>query len=293
MKTLVIRTGGVGDTILTLSAARWLKNREEDVTVMAHGEYADIVRRFGFGFIPYDGCDFESAFSDPSEKLMITLAPFNAVIAIKSDLDGSMTKGLARAASGSVVRIEPLPPPGYTKHYTRFLVDSIAAALGLDPPEVVPRPASDVLWKPAGEQGLVVHPGSGSKRKNWPRENLSSVIESRLENREGRVTLILGPAEDDAADFFSRMSDRVRVARNLRLGDVFKILSGSQAYLGMDSGITHIAATAGAPVVALFGPTDPAVWGPDGERTRIIKSSDGRMDSIGVDEVLEALESWR
>ena len=36
--------------------------------------------------------------------------------------------------------------------------------------------------------------------------------------------------------------------------------------VGNDSGITHLAAALGAPVIALYGPTDPAVWGPRGKK---------------------------
>jgi ADP-heptose:LPS heptosyltransferase len=53
-------------------------------------------------------------------------------------------------------------------------------------------------------------------------------------------------------------------------------------YIGNDSGISHLAAAAGAPVVALFGPTDPAVWAPRGPRVRILAAAGLRST---VDEV--------
>ncbi len=46
-------------------------------------------------------------------------------------------------------------------------------------------------------------------------------------------------------------------------------------YLGNDSGITHLAAASGTPTIALFGPTDPQVWGPKGPQVSIIRWQPG------------------
>jgi ADP-heptose:LPS heptosyltransferase len=48
-------------------------------------------------------------------------------------------------------------------------------------------------------------------------------------------------------------------------------LAQASLYVGNDSGITHLAAAVGTPVLALFGPTDPAVWAPRGEHVRVAR----------------------
>jgi len=48
-------------------------------------------------------------------------------------------------------------------------------------------------------------------------------------------------------------------------------LGRARLYVGNDSGITHLAAAAGAPVLALFGPTDPSVWVPRGPNVRVAR----------------------
>jgi heptosyltransferase-3 len=60
-------------------------------------------------------------------------------------------------------------------------------------------------------------------------------------------------------------------------------------FLGHDSGITHLAAASrrDLPIVALFGPTDPAVWAPPRTGVRILRG-DPTIRNIGVDEVLRA-----
>jgi ADP-heptose:LPS heptosyltransferase len=60
-------------------------------------------------------------------------------------------------------------------------------------------------------------------------------------------------------------------------------------FIGHDSGVSHLAASWGAPTLALFGPTDPAVWAPVGPRVRVVRAREGRMDSLTVDAVVGAV----
>jgi ADP-heptose:LPS heptosyltransferase len=64
------------------------------------------------------------------------------------------------------------------------------------------------------------------------------------------------------------------------------VLARAGLYVGNDSGVSHLAAAAGCPTVALFGPTDPALWSPVGPRVRAIRSRTGAMDGLAIDEVL-------
>jgi ADP-heptose:LPS heptosyltransferase len=52
------------------------------------------------------------------------------------------------------------------------------------------------------------------------------------------------------------------------LGEAAWRLSGATLYVGNDGGMTHVAAAIGVPTLALFGPTDPAVWRPLGDHVR-------------------------
>ena len=63
-------------------------------------------------------------------------------------------------------------------------------------------------------------------------------------------------------------------------------LQTARLYIGNDSGITHLAAAVGVPVVAIFGPTDPAVWAPRGDRVRVVS---GNLEDISVDQVLKCV----
>ncbi len=139
------------------------------------------------------------------------------------------------------------------------------------------------VGRPAGESPRIacprrdggfaaIHPFSGSLRKNWPLDRFRAVAD--------RLRM---PVEWAAVP-------EQELAGARRFTDLYELgcwIAGARLYIGNDSGITHLAAAVGTPVVAVFGPTDPAVWGPRGDRVRIVRSGSGWPD---VDEVASAIE---
>ena len=71
------------------------------------------------------------------------------------------------------------------------------------------------------------------------------------------------------------------------LGELADGLAGARVYIGNDSGITHLAGAVGTPTVALFGPTDPEVWAPRGERVRCVRQEP--ITELAVERVMEAM----
>ena len=133
-----------------------------------------------------------------------------------------------------------------------------------------------------GEDCVLIHPFSGSPKKDWPLDRFRALAR-RLAVRWA-VQWVVEPG--------GRTVDGVDLAPPTR--DLFELacrLAGARLYVGNDSGITHLAAAAGAPVLALFGPTDPAVWGPRGGRVRILSSGGAPLDSIPVEAAAEAAQA--
>ena len=122
----------------------------------------------------------------------------------------------------------------------------------------LPRPPLPDLWHPTSPE-IVLNPGSGSRKKNWR--------------------------------FFDELMRRLPGARllpqNLSTLDVARYLRTVRGFIGNDSGMTHLAAYSGCPTIALFGPTDPRVWGPIGRRSRVLWKT--RLEDISVDEVVSCL----
>ncbi len=155
------------------------------------------------------------------------------------------------------------------------------ARLGLpyqpQPFALQPSPAQKKARSPAaGSRGpLVVAPGSGHPGKNWPLAHYYEVSRALAWEHRLQVIWVAGPAEAALLPYLAalaRAQGQVLLA-NQPLEQLAAVLSRSRLYLGNDSGVTHLAAAAGAGgVLALFGPTDPQVWAPWGKQVRILQA---------------------
>jgi ADP-heptose:LPS heptosyltransferase len=106
----------------------------------------------------------------------------------------------------------------------------------------------------------VIHPGSGSPRKNWT--GFAAVVRWWQRRARTPVVLLYGPAEVERSANTDCGADVV--LEGLTLPQVAALLRRARLYVGNDSGISHLAAAVGATGHALFGPTDPSVWAPRG-----------------------------
>jgi lipopolysaccharide heptosyltransferase III len=159
--------------------------------------------------------------------------------------------------------VAALPPPDEGVHAADFFLRQ-AGGGGRAVPKIVCPPC-------ARGEFAVIQPFSGSKRKNWPIERFRKVAR-RL---PFAVQWCAGP--DELLDNAVRME---------KLWDLARWLAGARVYIGNDSGITHLAAAVGSPVVAIFGPSDPGIWAPRGESVEIVSAG---LEDIDVDRVLDAV----
>lgn len=160
-----------------------------------------------------------------------------------------------------------LPPPSYSGHAIDFFAQQVGAADGLTPKlHVTPGQRRETV---------VIHPFSGSPRKNWP---LRSFLEL-AERLPCRVEWTAGPEEE-----LPRSLPSIRFANLLHLADW---LAGARLYIGNDSGITHLAAASGVPTLALFGETKPEVWAPRGTNVTILQHTP--LADLSVGAVLDAI----
>jgi len=137
---------------------------------------------------------------------------------------------------------------------------------------------------------VALHPGSGSERKNWPEASWAGLLETLAEDADTGLLLIGGEAEGETIERLSRRfpAARLRVALKRPLPELGGWLGRCAAFLGHDSGMAHLAAAVGVPVVVLWGDTSEAVWRPRCARLRIIRGHPG-VASISRREVVAAL----
>ncbi|MDA8217005.1 MAG: glycosyltransferase family 9 protein [Dehalococcoidales bacterium] len=229
-------------------------------------------------------------------------APWGRVdvaVAWLRDEEGVVADNLRRMGARQVVVAPSQPPPGSRQHVTDHLFASVASlGLGASCPRqeaLLTASASDRTW--AGETLreldprplplLAFHAGSGSKRKNWPATSFATVIDALA--AEHRVVLMCGPADAEATrDLLVATRSRVPVLREPSLGRLAGLLAESDAYVGNDSGLSHLAGLLGVPTVVLFGPTDPARWRPNGPRVAVLNWGEDPA-SLKAEVVVEAV----
>jgi len=197
-----------------------------------------------------------------------------------------------RSRSRRLVVQDPTPPPA-GPHASLWLARSLAS-LGFDatsdpPPlaftEAEHREAeSRAPGLPRGF--LAVHPGSGSLAKNWPGERFREAAH-RIAGDEPWL-LVRGPADENLP-----APDSAVEASEWPLRTLGALLSRAGLFVGNDSGVAHLAAASAAPTLALFGPTDPAVWAPVGPAVEALRPPTRVVADLGVDEVVAAARALR
>jgi heptosyltransferase-3 len=137
---------------------------------------------------------------------------------------------------------------------------------------------------------LAIHPGSGSPEKNWPLNHWAQLLAKLMPSFDD-VLLVAGEADTEVAQAINSLipTDKLRLCANRSLSDLVAELSQATLFVGHDSGVSHVAAATGIRTIALFGPTDPIIWSPNGDHVTVIQSPDRTMAGLAVETVLEAL----
>jgi len=167
---------------------------------------------------------------------------------------------------------------------------SYAAALGVAPPLTRPRlhchdVASSRAWTGRVSRRLVIHPGAGHVSKRWCRRGFLAVADT-WRRSGGDVVVLLGPAEDHETDAWRR--EGVTVVGGLDLLATATLLASAHAFVGNDSGVSHLAGVVGCRGVVLFGPTRPERWRPLGGAIAVVRYA-GRGYADVAAEVVRAL----
>jgi len=305
-RILLIRGGAIGDFVLTLPALKALRDANagaqieilgyKHIAEIAHNRfYANQVRSIEYAPLSR----FFAKDSEPASELAEYFAGFDLIINYLYDPDGIFENNLRRCGAREIVR----GPAKIDKrgHAARQLaepietlgvkVDDLAARIY---PSAEDREFAHDFLRDCTPPIVAFHPGSGSEKKNWPLNNWIEIGNCLLgsENFRGSILVVSGEADQSqTARLESIWNDRfVRFAKHLPLPRLAAVLEHS-IFVGHDSGISHLAAAAGANCILLFGPTDPDVWAPRNENVRVIPAPNGDLRKLNVDLVHDTLAS--
>jgi len=137
---------------------------------------------------------------------------------------------------------------------------------------------------------IAIHIGAGKAVNRWPTEKFAGLANLLFREFQVRILVAWGPNERELGqDFLPRLSFQPVVLQGLSLRQLSAVLSLVDGFVCNDTGVMHLAAAAGAPLVAIFGPTDPKQWKPLGDRFVALRSKDERCASVSVQQVLDAV----
>jgi heptosyltransferase-1 len=126
-----------------------------------------------------------------------------------------------------------------------------------------------------GENFVLINPGAGWAAKQWPAERYGEV--ARELAKAGLAPLVnFGPGEKELARAVESASDGTARLISCTIAELIGLTRRARLFIGGDTGPLHLAAALGVPVVAIFGPTDPARNGPYGTRSTVLRNPDSR-----------------
>jgi heptosyltransferase III len=313
-RILVIRGGAIGDFILTLPALKALRDAcphaqveilgYQHIAALAENRfYAQAVRSIEYGPLS----SFFAKNSELPAELANYFATFDLILSYLYDPDRIFQNNLYRCGVENLLCGPSKIVEGgeHAAHQLARPIEQLGIRVADLTEKVFPsmddrqfaREFLQTLQRPI----FAIHPGSGSKEKNWPLENWIALFSTSsgfplAEDKGGQLgsfsSLVVISGEADQAETAALehawQNRNVRFARNLPLPHLAAVLEHS-IFIGHDSGISHLAAAAGAKCILLFGPTNPDIWAPTNENVRVIWEANADMRQLDVDVVRHAV----
>lgn len=132
-----------------------------------------------------------------------------------------------------------------------------------------------------GRPIVVVHPGSGSARKCPPIGVMEAMVDALAVDAGVAIAWMIGPDEWErhGEAFHRRLARRAAVLWREDVQSAADLVAGADMYIGLDAGMTHVAAVCARRTMAIFGPTNPVVWRPVGDSCEITGFPGDGLDS--------------
>ncbi|MDD5327816.1 MAG: glycosyltransferase family 9 protein [Phycisphaerae bacterium] len=315
MRGLILQPGAIGDCILTLPLAEFLKDNLNlgGVDILGHTEYIGIFpgRTCVNSVRSIDSIDLHRLFAEADtfdladrDALINVFSDYAWIVTFLGEPNSNFERNLIFTANCSrsveVITLSMKPrlkarsrqrrtPKNFSAHITDFYLQQFIVQIGLplEPPSarktksLIKATDADInkgrelLEEINVEKPVVIQPGSGGAHKRCHLDNFLAVAEELI-SKNIEVIFLLGPAEveqfSDAS--IEKITNTANCLMDLSLTQVLELLSCASAFLGNDSGITHLASAMGVKTIVVFGPTEPAVYRPIGPAVNVITSSD-------------------
>jgi heptosyltransferase-3 len=306
-RVLVIRGGAIGDFILTLPAIRLLRENIPNAYIEVLG-YKPIIELAIAASVADETRSLEHASmarlfapQAPAEGVLADyFRSFNLIISYLYDPDGHFRGNMERMGVKTFLacphRVEV--GKGHAAEQLAKPLESLAMYLDDPAPRIaVAEPEPPASHAPSDCPIVALHPGSGSLKKNLPVEHW--IAAGRALSTAFplvRLALITGEAEHERG-ITARLREGWQGLEYLHWDQCpLTTLAGhfcrTEAFLGHDSGISHLAAACGVPCLLFFGPTDPLTWAPRNAGVQVVSPPEGTLEDWPTDRALAEMRRF-
>jgi len=294
-KILVIRGGAIGDFILTLPAITALRRQfpQSHLEVLGYPHIAQLALAGGLvdrvqAIEARALAGFFARHGELAEDWCKYFSGFDIILSYLYDPDEIFKTNVARCLRGQFIVAPHRPDDHGRTHATKVFLRPLERLAIF---EVDPVPHLVVNHQLSTSNQVALHPGSGSERKNWPEANWIDLINQLLNSSSVNLLLVGGEAEGERLQRLAAAlpPTRCAVAKSQPLAELAARLQSCVAFVGHDSGITHLSAALGLPTIALWADTVEEIWQPQGKRVAIVREIAG-IGGISVERVMRELE---
>jgi len=295
LKAFIIRPSALGDTLLLAPAFYQLADKVE-LSLAGRRPGIDFLRPFLCNCLDFDQKGWHHLFLEKPLCEKYFMPDVDRVVSFASDPDGRVNRALRKSLGQiPVFSFPPFPTKEEKIHVALYLAICLKkSGLPVDPDRAIEEAKTRPIINKDSSSGskniLVLHPGSGSKKKNHPPEFwIELICDKDLEGFDKRI-LLLGPAEEELDRIFaSELSNKgIEIICSPDNDRLLLLLQKSSLYIGHDSGITHLAAMLGIPTICLFKNSNPLQWAPLGPNVKLIP--DSKYRSIIFRKIRKALQ---
>ncbi len=286
---LIIRNGAIGDTVLLSSLIQTIRSHEPESKIHVVGikERVELLvgkgmadKAFSFEEMGMSGLYYSERPWDEKTKRFLEF--YDGILAFLAG-EGSEFEQKLQVRMGQIVRVRPPMPGGnqrihITEHYRYILKDIFPLEENPIPRIALSDEEKNIAqrWKEEKRLDddsfrLGLHVGAGSEKKRASLSIFHALVDYMRERFSVELILPQGPADYETVRAFVERIPHAYVIEEMNLRMLAAILQDCDLFVGNDSGITHIAAAVGTPTVALFRQSDPEVWAPRGEHTRVYR----------------------
>lgn len=323
-KVAIIQPGAIGDCILTLPLARFLKQTLDvgSIDMIGHTSYIDyFVNRTDIdGIRSIDSIGLHKLFADSKtfdiedgDPILGVFRDYSWIITFLNDAQNNFEQNLIYLANcthpAEITSIDLKPPADFKEHISQFYIAQYIHenhlpqkhgtfdnnSIFITPTDADKQKGLQILSTvglPVNCHKAIIAPGSGGIEKCWAIDNFLALAET-LKLRNFYPCFILGPAEQEkfTDDVMAKLKSIAPILADMDLSEVLAVIAASDLFIGNDTGLSHLAGCAGTKTITIFGPTNCQHYKPLGPKVETFTFDENdftKFSQSAIQKILEA-----